>query len=59
MRPVVQTLLQETGIDLTSGAGIRELNRFHENFRDYKIIVYQGLGCDDNVRRSGRMFQTS
>ena len=40
IRPVVQALLQETGIDLTSGGGIPELNRFQEHFRDYKIIVY-------------------
>jgi len=47
IRPVVQALLKETGIDLTNGGGIPELNRFQEHFRDYKIIVYQGLGCDD------------
>ena len=29
------------------GRGIPELNRFQEHFRDYKIVVYQGLGCDD------------
>ena len=27
--------------------GNSELNRFQEHFRDYKIVVYQGLGCDD------------
>jgi len=47
IRSVVQTVLQETGIDLTSGVGIPELNRFQVHFRDYKIIVYQGLGCND------------
>jgi len=49
IRSVVQTLLQETVIDLTNGAGIPELNRFQEHFRDYKIVVYQGLGCDDTM----------
>ena len=44
---MVQRLLQETSIDLTNGAGIPKINRFQEHFRDYKIIVYQGLGCDD------------
>jgi len=57
IRPVVQTLIQETGIDLTSGAGIPELNHFQEHFGDYKITVYQGLSCDDNFRRSSRYFQ--
>ena len=47
IRSVVQNLLQETGIDLTNGAGIPELNRFQEHFRDFKIVLYQGLGCDD------------
>jgi len=27
--------------------GIPELNRFQEHFRDYKIFVYEGLGCYD------------
>ena len=47
IRPVVQTLLQRTGTDLTNGCGIPDLNRFQEHFRDYKIDVYQGLGCAD------------
>ena len=47
IRPVVQTLLKETGIDLTSGAGTPELIGFQEHFRDYKFTVYQGLSCDD------------
>jgi len=58
IRSVVQTLLQETGIDLNNGAVFSELNRFEEHFRDYKIVAYQGLGCYDNVRRPGRRFQT-
>ena len=31
IRPVVQALLQQAGIDLTSGGGIPELNRFQEH----------------------------
>jgi len=34
--PVFQTLLQETGIDLTNGGGIPELNRFREHFQDIR-----------------------
>jgi len=47
IHPVVEALLQETGIDLTRGGRITELNRSQERIRDYKIVVYQGLGCDD------------
>jgi len=47
IRPVVQSLLQQTGIDLANGGGIYELNRCQEHFQDYKIVVYQSLGCDD------------
>jgi len=36
-----------TGIDLSYGLGIRELLRFRENFREYKIVVYHGLNCED------------
>jgi len=49
IRPVVEALLQQTGIDWLRGGGIPELNRFKEHFRDYKIVVYQGLGCDDTL----------
>jgi len=49
IRPVVEALMQQTGIDLTSGGGITELNHFQEHSRDYKIVVYQGLVCDDIV----------
>jgi len=45
--PVVQKLLETTGIDLSKGAGIPELLRFQEHFREYKIVVYQGLNCED------------
>jgi len=47
IRPVVQSLLQETGIELTRGGGIPEHNMFQEHFGDYKIVVYQGLRGDD------------
>jgi len=47
IRPVVEALLQQTGIDLTRGGENPELIRFQEHFRDYKIVVYQGHGCDD------------
>jgi len=49
IRPIVQTLLQQTGIDLSNGAGISELVRFQENFRDYELNVNRGLGCEDKI----------
>jgi len=47
IRNVVQTLFDETGIDLYNGGGIPELTRFQEHFRQYKMVVYHGLSCDD------------
>ena len=40
IRPVVQNLLETTGINLTNGAGIPELVRYQEHFHEYKIVVY-------------------
>ena len=47
IRHAVQTLLDATGIDLSNGGWIPELMRFQEHFRQYKIVVYHGLSCDD------------
>ena len=52
--PVVRFLLEKKGIDLSSGGGIPELARFQEQFREYKIVVYQGLSCD-NIIFEGRV----
>jgi len=46
IRPVVKNLLETTDIDLINGAGIPELTTFQEQFREYKIVVYQVLSCD-------------
>jgi hypothetical protein len=43
IRPVVDHLLETTGIDLTDGGGIPELMKFHEHFKDYRIVVFGGL----------------
>jgi hypothetical protein len=40
IRPVVASLLETMGIDLTQGGGIPELIRFQEHFHEYKIVVY-------------------
>jgi hypothetical protein len=36
-----------TGIDLDRGGGIRELVQFQEYFKDYRIVVFSGLNCED------------
>jgi len=43
LSPLVRNRLETTGIDLSNGAGIPEIVRFREHFRDYRIVVYQGL----------------
>jgi hypothetical protein len=54
IRPVIRNMLDTTGIDLTNGAGIPELVRFQEHFHKYKIVMYQGLSCD-NIMFEGRV----
>jgi hypothetical protein len=49
IRPGVQNLLQTTGIDLRKGGGIPELEKFEEYFKEYRIVVYGGLNCGDNI----------
>jgi len=45
----VQHLLETTGIDLQKGGGIPEIQRFQDHYRQYKIVVYRGLNCDDII----------
>jgi len=47
IRQVVKTLLETTGFDLSNGAGILELVRFQEHFRQYKRVVYRCMSCED------------
>ena len=51
--PIVDRLLETTGIDLSTGGGIPELMRFQEHFKEYRIVVFGGLNCEDNFRRRG------
>jgi len=53
IRHTVQTLLEMTGKDLSNGAGIPEIVRFQEHFREYKIVVYHGLNCDNSILKGG------
>ena len=47
IRPVVDRLLETTGIDLSRGGGVPELIRFQENFKEYRIVVFGGSNCED------------
>jgi hypothetical protein len=49
----VQNLLQSTGINLQHGGGIPELQKFQEYFNEYRIVVYGGLNCEDNIFDGG------
>jgi hypothetical protein len=44
--PAVQNLLETTGINLDNGGGIPELIKFQEHFKEYRIVVYEGMNCD-------------
>jgi hypothetical protein len=46
---VVDYLLATTGIDLTNGVGVPELIKFQEHFKEYRIVVFGGLNCNDLV----------
>jgi hypothetical protein len=47
--PAVQNLLETTGINLDNGGGIPELIRFQKHFKEYRIVVYEGLNCDQII----------
>ena len=49
IHPAVQNLLETTCIDLTKGPGIPELESFDTHFREYKIVMYEGLDCDSII----------
>jgi hypothetical protein len=47
IRPEIPRLSETTGIDLSNGGGIPELQSFQEHFRDrYTIVVYGRMNCD-------------
>ena len=51
--PVVQRLLETTGINLDREGGIEQFIRFQEYFKEYRFVVFSGLNCEDNVRWTG------
>jgi len=56
VRPVVRNLLDRQE-STRPRIWIPELIKYQELFRDYKITFNQGLACEDNVRRAGRLHQ--
>ena len=44
---MVQQLIETTGINLDRGGGIRELAQFQEYLKEYRIVVFSGLNCED------------
>jgi hypothetical protein len=44
IRHLVSHLL-DASINLDNGAGVRELIRFQEHFREYKVVVYEIKLC--------------
>jgi len=55
LKQPVQDLLSASGVDLTNGGGLNELEQFQNYLSDYKIIVYDGLN-PDRVIYSGNSF---
>jgi len=51
---MVQTLIENTGIDLSNGTGIPEIVRFQKHFREYKKVDYNCLSCD-NIMFEGQV----
>jgi len=47
--PVVRQLLESTGINHDQGGSIRELTQFQEYFKEYRIVVFSGLNCEDII----------
>jgi hypothetical protein len=49
IRPAVDHLLETTGINLANGGGIPELMKFQERFKEFRIVIFGGLNCDDTA----------
>jgi hypothetical protein len=46
LRQPVQDLLKASGVDLSNGGGVEELEQFQQYLSDYKIIAFDGLHPD-------------
>jgi hypothetical protein len=46
----VEELLKASGVHLTNGGGLEELQQFQDYLSDYKIMVYDGLSPDTHFQ---------
>jgi hypothetical protein len=46
LKKSIEELLKASGVDLTNGGGVEELQQFQQYLSDYKIIVRDGLKPD-------------
>ena len=44
---MVHGLLETTGINLDLGGGITDFAQFQNYFKEYRIVVFSGLNCED------------
>ena len=51
----VNELLAKTGIDLSNGGGLKELQQFSNNLPDYRIVVFNGLNEKSLMFENGRL----
>jgi len=49
IRPVVRIVCETISVYLSNEAGIPEIYRYQKRFRDYKMVVYLALSCEDMV----------
>ena len=42
----VEELLKASGVDLSNGGGLEELQQFQDYISDYEIVVFDGLSPD-------------
>ena len=46
LKKPVEDLLKASGVDLSNGGGLEELQQFQDYLSDYKIVVFDGLSPD-------------
>ena len=54
IKPAVNELLARTGIDLSNGGGLPELQRFTDSLPQYRIVVFDGFTENNIMFDSGR-----
>jgi hypothetical protein len=49
IKPRVDEIITASGVDLTNGGGIPELETLQKYLSDYRIVVYSGLRCENII----------